>query len=156
MSIGNNMKKICALIAISVFGLSCLQQPDSKKDIKVSVSSTRKDLSQKDSTTVTRTSPPTVDTLFFKLRMDNNNNHLIIPISVTHGKEIFATVSSSDEKANIRISQIGLPDSTFEGPFGQSLQYNIKIPGTYKIIIGENMMAGDPWTGDFILKVWIK
>jgi hypothetical protein len=96
------------------------------------------------------------DTLILKLKMDSANDHLTIPLMISSGKELFAALSSDDKNANIRISQVGLPDSTFDGPFGKDLHYKMKSPGNYKIIIGENMMAGDRWKGDFVLRVWVK
>lgn len=99
---------------------------------------------------------PEEGTLIFNLKMDSNNQHVAVPVSISHGDTLFATLSSNDKNANIRISQIGFPDSTFDGPFGRNLDYKIKVPGNFKIIIGENMMAGDRWNGDFSLKVWVK
>lgn len=95
------------------------------------------------------------DTLFFKLSMDTGN-HLTVPVKISAGKELFASLASNDKKANIRVSQVEFPDSTFDGPFGRELQREINTPGTYKLIIGEDMMAGDRWKGDFVLKVWLK
>ena len=88
--------------------------------------------------------------------MDTINQHLKIPLQISSGKELNASLFSEDKKANIRISQIEFPDSTFDGPFGRDLDYKIKTPGKYKIIIGEDMMAGDRRTGDFVLKVSVK
>ena len=88
--------------------------------------------------------------------MDSADRHLIIPVKISSGKELFARLSSKDKKANICISQIEFPDSTFDGPFGRNLNYIIKLPGNYKIIIGQNMMAGDLWNGDFVLKIWVE
>jgi hypothetical protein len=95
------------------------------------------------------------DTLFFKLTMDTGN-HVTVPIKISAGKELFASLSSEDKKANIRVSQIEFPDSTFDGPFGRELQREINRHGNYKLIIGEDMMAGDRWKGNFLLKVWVK
>ncbi len=99
---------------------------------------------------------PQKDTLLFNLKMDSANQHVTVTINITSGKEMFALLSSKDKNANIRISQIGFPDSTFDGPFGRTLDYKIKGTGNYKIIIGEDMMAGDRWNGDFTLKTWVK
>ena len=99
---------------------------------------------------------PGSDTLLVNLKMDSFNKHLSVPVYVSSGRELFASLSSEDSKANIRISQIGFPDSTFDGPFGRNLKYPVKSAGYYEIIIGENMMAGDPWKGDFSVKIWVK
>jgi len=96
------------------------------------------------------------DTLILKLKMDSANDHPTISLAISSGEELFASLSSEDKNANIRISQVMLPDSTFDGPFGRDLHYKMKMPGNYKIIIGENMMAGDRWKGDFVLRVWVK
>ena len=63
----------------------------------------------------------------------------------------------SDEKsANIRFTQIDLPDGKFDGLFGRKLSYSLGKPGRYALIIGQNMMTGDPWMGKFTLKVCVK
>jgi len=95
------------------------------------------------------------DTLFFNLTIDTGN-HVTVPIKISVGKELFASLSSNDKKANIRVSQVEFPDSTFDGPFGRELHREINTHGNYKLIIGEDMMAGDRWKGDFVLKVWVK
>ena len=99
---------------------------------------------------------PKKDTLVFNLKMDSSNQHVAFAINIISGKELFASLSSIDKNANIRISQIGFPDSTFDGPFGRTFDCKIKDTGMYKIIVGEDMMAGDRWTGDFTLKTWVK
>ena len=88
--------------------------------------------------------------------MDSANQHVVVAINISSGKELFASLSSKDKNANIRISQIGFPDRAFDGPFGRTLDYKIKDTGIYKIIMGEDMMAGDRWSGKFILKTWVK
>ena len=65
-------------------------------------------------------------------------------------------IISTKQEANLRINQIEMPDSTFDGPFGKSLDYKIKTPGTYKLIIGESMMAEGQYSGDFEIKAWVK
>lgn len=95
------------------------------------------------------------DTLFFKLAVDTGN-HVTVPIKISAGKELFASLSSDDKKANIRVSQVEFPDSTFDGPFGRELQREINRHGNYKLIVGEDMMVGNHWKGEFVLKVWVK
>ena len=99
---------------------------------------------------------PQKDTLVFNLTLDSANQHLTVLIRILAGDTLYANLASKDSKANIRISQLGFPDSTFDGPFGKKINYKIKDTGEYKIIIGENMMAGDRWNGNFELKAWVK
>lgn len=96
------------------------------------------------------------DTLVLNLKIDSINDHLTVPINITAGKVLNASLSAADSNANIRINQVELPDSTFDGPFGKEIHYKMTTPGNYKIIIAENMMAADQWRGDFILRIWVR
>ncbi|HEY5392983.1 MAG TPA: hypothetical protein VIJ57_12745 [Hanamia sp.] len=154
------MVKIKSLFIVILFsGMSC-HQADQKIVTNDSVVNNKPDSikneTPKVNDTLNQSLSPGSDTLVFHLRMDTINQHLKIPIQISSGKELNASLFSEDKKANIRISQIEFPDSTFDGPFGRDLHHKIKTPGNYKIIIGEDMMAGDRWTGDFILKVSVK
>ncbi|MBC7498022.1 hypothetical protein H7170_00075 [Candidatus Gracilibacteria bacterium] len=51
-------------------------------------------------------------------------------------------------QGNLRWSQVVMPDGTMDGPFGQDTNYNLAQTGSYELIFHENMMSGDPWTGD--------
>ncbi len=68
-------------------------------------------------------------------------------------KNIFARLSSPDSLANIRFSQIFMPDGTMDGPFGINMEYQLPMNGRYRISIHENMMAGDPWSGVFDVNI---
>lgn len=98
---------------------------------------------------------PGKDTLHFELKMEAGQ-HVTIPVDVHSGDSIYGTLLSDDSSANIRFTQIALPDQTCDGPFGRELIYAIKAPGRYALIIGQNIMAGDRWDGRFTLKVWVK
>ncbi len=60
-----------------------------------------------------------------------------------------AHLTSPDSWANIRFSQIFLPDGTMDGPFGRDIDYDLPSDGVYRLSVHENMMAGDPWGGVF-------
>lgn len=146
------------LILISAF--SCNQNNGEKGSQKNAFLPARNDSSKSETKVVNDTMPKGLsvlsDTLVLKLAMDSANQHITVPLKIASGKELFASLSSEDKNANIRISQVGLPDSTFDGPFGRVLHYKMKTPGNYQLIIGENMMAGDRWKGDFVLRVWVR
>ncbi len=57
---------------------------------------------------------------------------------------------------NLRVSQIRFPDGKMDGPLGDSISYPLKQKGLYSILLGQNLMAGDPWSGDWILKLALK
>lgn len=67
-------------------------------------------------------------------------------------KNLNAEIVSS-KPGNIRINQIISPDSNSDGPFGKDLEYKLNQQGEFKLIIGESLMQGDPFEGEYILKV---
>jgi len=96
------------------------------------------------------------DTFSIRLQMAGLKDRKIIPLTIVSGKELFAVIHKENGNANIRINQLALPDSTFDGPFGDSLHYKIKMAGAYKIIIGPDLMATGKLNGVFNLKLWTK
>ncbi|NQD70547.1 hypothetical protein HP439_07430 [Sphingobacterium shayense] len=56
---------------------------------------------------------------------------------------------------NLRINQLIMPDGTADGPYGRELSDSLTKIGTYQIIIGESLMQGDPYAGDYFLKIEI-
>lgn len=97
-----------------------------------------------------------VDTFSVRLQMNGIKDRKIIPLNIVSGKELFAVIHKNDGKDNIRINQLEMPNGTFDGPFGDSLYYKIKIAGVYNIIIGPDLMATGKLDGAFKLKVWTK
>jgi hypothetical protein len=77
-------------------------------------------------------------------------------IVISRGGELVAGLVPDDPKGNIRFTQIILPGGKADGPFGRSLRYPVAGKGVYRLIIGQNLMAGDPWTGAFTLNVQLK
>jgi hypothetical protein len=147
------MKKLIAFL-IFICLISCNQQNNKTANKEIMPVDSLVSENQKPKDNLPKTLFPK-DTLFFNLKMDTDNP-VVVPLKISSGKELFAALSSDDKKANIRVSQVQFPDSTFDGPFGREMHYQIKSPGNYKLIIGEDMMAGNRWQGDFVLKVWMK
>ncbi|MEO5890334.1 MAG: hypothetical protein ABIQ31_08785 [Ferruginibacter sp.] len=69
------------------------------------------------------------------------------------GQIVTAVIKPMQKGGNVRINQIQQPGGAFDGPFGDSLTYTFKRNGALRFIIGQNLMAGDPYTGDFILRI---
>jgi len=85
-----------------------------------------------------------------KIQIHKNKDQTIYLEFKSEGyKKIKGYLSSQDSIANIRFSQIILPDGTMDGPFGRDIDYDISQNGLYRLSVHENMMAGDPWDGDF-------
>ena len=98
---------------------------------------------------------PGSDTVVAQMHINGFKEQPVLTLSIASGKMLHAIISTK-QGANLRINQIEMPDSTFDGPFGKSLDYKIKTPGTYKLIIGESMMAEGQYSGDFEIKAWVK
>ena len=58
-----------------------------------------------------------------------------------------------DTQWNLRLAQIVMPDGTMDGPFGQDTDYELTQLGGYQLLFHENMMAGDPWSGEVSITV---
>ena len=50
---------------------------------------------------------------------------------------------------------MGIYNKGINRPFGQDMEYNLKEPGVYRIIVSENQMAGNPYNGLFTITVKI-
>ena len=98
----------------------------------------------------------TQDSLILKTDWDSVARHKImrkqdtIILNNPNFKRIQAEIAA-DSLGNIRINQIIKPDGSSDGPFGRELDYEVKTPGPYKLIIGESKMQGDPFSGDYVL-----
>jgi len=57
---------------------------------------------------------------------------------------------------NLRINQLLMPDGTSDGPFGKEINENLIAPGTYQVIIGESLMQGSTYAGEYILELRVK
>lgn len=69
--------------------------------------------------------------------------------------ELYAAISEVSDTANIRFNQIFMPDGTADGPFGRDIVYGLAQKGMYRLVIGESLMQGEPWSGDFMVEVWL-
>lgn len=88
-------------------------------------------------------------------KMKGINRPVTVYIPVKQGKQLTVSIAPEDAVANVRINQIFTPDGKADGPFGKELKRAIKQRGTYKIIIGEDLMQGDEWKGRFLLTVTV-
>lgn len=86
-------------------------------------------------------------------KMKGINHPITVYIPVKQGKQLTATLIPEDSTANIRFNQIFTPDGKADGPFGRELKRELHQQGTYKLIIGENLMRGEEWKGKFSLTV---
>lgn len=76
-----------------------------------------------------------------------------IKIEVPQTENYQIKLEFTDSLANLRLTQIFLPDGTADGPFGNEYTTQL-LKGTYYFRLTENQMAGDPWEGEarFIIR----
>lgn len=91
-----------------------------------------------------------------KGHLDKKGDPVICILPVARGKKLTALIKPEKKNATIRFSHIKFPDGKSDGPFGNSLKYDLGQKGTYKLYIGPNMMAGDAVSSDFVLNVKVE
>ena len=57
---------------------------------------------------------------------------------------------------NLRLAQIVMPDGNMDGPFGVDSTVNLAQKGGYELRFHENMMSGDPWSGEAIITLMLE
>ncbi len=152
-------------LLLMMYLLAACRQPVSKENKGIMTDSTTKPNPQSENNSKIKKDTsskyiytalfPGSDTIIAQMHIDGFKKQPVLTLSITSGKMLYAVISDKP-KANLRINQIEMPDSSFDGPFGKSLTYKIKKPGTYKLIIGESMMAEGQYSGDFEIKAWVK
>lgn len=75
---------------------------------------------------------------------------------VEEPSELEAMVKPDDKNGNVRISVLIDPNGKSDGPYSLELKRSLTQPGMYRIVVYENMMAGDRWTGTFKLTLSLK
>lgn len=75
---------------------------------------------------------------------------------VSKGQKLNASVNPSKGTGNIRFNQLFSPSGNIEGPFGNTLQYDLNESGDWKLVVGESNMEGTPYEGEFLLTLSIK
>lgn len=66
---------------------------------------------------------------------------------------VVVTFPLGNSVGNLRLSQIVMPDGTMDGPFGTDSTIKLAQSGGYELRFHENMMSGDPWSGDAIITI---
>ncbi|MBC7889984.1 MAG: hypothetical protein H7Z13_19070 [Ferruginibacter sp.] len=93
---------------------------------------------------------------FIKGHINTNKKQPKYTLPVWKGQAVTAYVKPLTKNGNIRINQVQKPGGVFTSPFDDSLSYTIETNGNILFVIGENLMAGDPYTGEFILHITVK
>jgi hypothetical protein len=103
---------------------------------------------------INQTMPQNGDTL--KVSILKKSSPITCNISIPLKGKLYGAITTATNKDNIRFNQIIMPDGSADGPFERTIQYDIKKPGNYKLIIASNLMAENPYTGEFELSLVVK
>jgi hypothetical protein len=169
-------QKFLAYIFLLVTCAACDTGPD-KNDGKdsltqnIDTANTNQDIQYKNDTlkqTTNNTLQKTDTLLTVDLDADNKGSisgylggmgkHVTIIVPVKKGDSLTAELVA-ENAANIRFNQVYIPvgkTGKYDGPFSRQISYPITAKGEYKLIIGENLMAEDDWSGSFTCNVAIK
>ena len=147
------MKSVLSIVPIALLLASCNNPKQESKTVSPPVDSIQAVPETSDSTHVDLSDKA----IELKSSWDSISLHKISKISDTISfdskdfKQIDAELHS-DKPGNIRFNMIVLPDNNTDGPFGKDVQYKLDKKGTYKLIIGESLMQGDPFDGQYTIR----
>lgn len=88
-----------------------------------------------------------------KVRILKKSAPIICNFQVRNKGTLTASIITPGSSGNIRFNQIFMPDKSADGPFNKTLNYDIKKTGLYKLIIGADLMAENPYKGEFTLEL---
>jgi hypothetical protein len=86
------------------------------------------------------------------LEIKNPDDQLILKLENVNQPKIKAYLKT-EQPMNLRFNQIRLPDNTFDGPFGQTIEYETRQKGEYWLILAKSNMASGTPVGKFFLKI---
>lgn len=85
-------------------------------------------------------------------RLGRTGPNIVYHFSIEKPETIVARIVPDKVGCNVRITQIVMPGNKTDGPFGLDIKYKLPRKGNYQLIVGHNMMAGDPEVCDFLLE----
>ncbi|UQB67336.1 hypothetical protein [Epilithonimonas zeae] len=86
------------------------------------------------------------------LEITNPNDQLILRLENVNQPKIKGYIKT-EKPMNLRFNQIRMPDNTFDGPFGPTIEYDTKQKGEYWLILAKSNMAEGTPVGKFFVKI---
>lgn len=153
-----NSLKYLALIPI--FLIACKKEPEIKDQKVDTVTTIEKPVDSL--STILKTEKEsnqnivTVDASKMPIRLNleikNPDDQLILKLENLNQAKIKGYIKT-EQPMNLRFNQIRMPDNTFDGPFGQTIEYETKQKGEYWLILAKSNMAEGTPVGKFFVKI---
>lgn len=153
-----NSLKYLALIPI--FLIACKKEPEIKDQKVDTVTTIEKPVDSL--STILKTEMEsnqnivTVDASKMPIRLNleikNPDDQLILKLENLNQAKITGYIKT-EKPMNLRFNQIRMPDNTFDGPFGQTVEYETKQKGEYWLILAKSNMAEGTPVGKFFVKI---
>jgi len=86
------------------------------------------------------------------LEIKNPDDQLILKLENLSQQKIKGYLKT-EKPMNLRFNQIRLPDNSFDGPFGPTIEYDTKQKGEYWLILAKSNMADGTPVGKFFVKI---
>lgn len=160
ISTNQKVNSLKYLALIPLFLVACKKEPE-VKDVKIdTVTTIEKPIDSL--STILKTEKEsnqniiTVDASKMPIRLNleikNPNDQIILKLENLNQPKIKGYVKT-ESPMNVRINQIRMPDNTFDGPFGPTIEYETKLKGEYWLIFAKNNMADGEPVGKFFIKI---
>ncbi len=153
-----NSLKYLALIPL--FLVACKKEPEIKEQKVDTVTTIEKPVDSL--STILKTEKEsnqnivTVDASKMPIRLNlqikNPDDQLILKLENLNQAKINGYIKT-EKPMNLRFNQIRMPDNTFDGPFGQTIEYETKQKGEYWLILAKSNMAEGTPVGKFFVKI---
>ena len=153
-----NSLKYLALIPL--FLVACKKEPEIKEQKVDTVTTIEKPVDSL--STILKTEKEsnqnivTVDASKMPIRLNleikNPDDQLILKLENLNQPKIKGYLKT-EKPMNLRFNQIRMPDNSFDGPFGPTIEYDTKQKGEYWLILAKSNMAEGTPVGKFFVKI---
>ncbi len=148
------------LALIPIFLIACKKEPEIKEQKVDTVTTIEKPVDSL--STILKTEKEsnqnivTVDASKMPIRLNleikNPEDQLILKLENVNQAKIKGYIKT-EKPMNLRFNQIRMPNNTFDGPFGQTVEYETKQKGEYWLILAKSNMAEGTPVGKFFVKI---
>ena len=160
ISTNQKLNSLKYLSLIPLFLVACKKEPevkDTKLDTITTIEKPIDSLStilktEKESNQNIMTVDASKMPIRLNLEIKNPDDQIILRLENLDQPKIKGYLKT-ENPMNLRFNQIRMPDNTFDGPFGSTIEYDTKQKGEYWLIFAKNNMADGEPVGKFFVKI---